>query len=1722
MNSFAFIYKDTKIRMYLLTLLSMAVAFQLSAGTMNSRSATSRDLAKSGSFANVENDDRSFSQSETNKTYWLWETDVKSGQSNATLYNLGCNNNITTLFDQTCTVLVTPDMILEGNLPAEVSDDDFIVRVIGDDANEANEIEDNLVNDAGQFEVVVLPRDPATFPIRDWTGCWGYITVEDKMRPRLINEYDEELFQVKRTLKKQQVLGDIGMAAKQGMLDVSDFACLVENAPGEACDRPYQTVSFQVNRSAVYILELDAEGREDGMLALFREVFNANAPCETLMQQTNEKNEFRTNFQQEVGNQDASLIRMAVPLEAGITYIALVTTDDCLDQPLDRQPFILNLYSEGAGSAVRGFGEQLETTVNRELLCNDVSHIWNNPNSVDLLVGSEGKGAPTFEDCTLARVWFEDEQVVDNSDCDGIYFVRNWFAEDEGGRLSARISQTIRLRRPAMSDIVRPAKTELASFGEMTPANMDDQGRPSPKITGYPYVVSAFGIQELNGSYCNVGASYRDISEFQVCTGVRKIIRQWTLLNWCDIPDQFGENDGMLINYQQVIKVGNVTPLKMTLEPEQTVSTGLFDCLAEWRVPPPQFDRTCNNCRIDVTLHRLTERPLYDQYGRETGDTEVLEELIEQAKVGDVITQLEQGAYYRARYFAVDDCGNQAEPTDLYFNVKDETEPVAVCDGQLNVSVDSKGYARITADDVDEGSWDNCGEVSLFLSRILANATVRDAYLQHVYGLPFSALTRRVVSGPLGETEVWEKTTDRLPVLRNKNGVWYSWWRPDVDIICQDVETQLTVEMLVVDGEGTVEGFWDGRYNGNICWLDINVENKLAPTCLAPTDIQITCDELPYGFDPQDDDQLEEFFGAGLMNDNCTGGTVAQTRKVVTWDCGAGSIVRFFQATSVSGMQSQNVCRQVITVMPTHDYDIKFPKDVSFDCAELQLDTISVVENGCDLLTVNVKDERFEGSGLACYQIQRTYLVMNWCEYDGESPPVEVSRDGDCDGVDGDDDIYVLVRGNDITYLDVDNNENVNPALSSCGNGARGHLTNSLMDRALTSAGYWKYTQYIEVFDRTAPEIRLAGENTFCSYENNCLGDIDLPVAIADFCAGNDIDLQITFVPDSETGLPSRVNLLQENNRRLYEFSMEGTFPFVRMKGSFPIGNHTLEIRAADGCGNQQQKNIDFSVFDCKAPEPVCVSGLSIRLQPVNVPTDVDGDGDEDRAMAVIAASDFKLDGMSECNGPIRRSINIVGQTPDPNRTTLILTCDDRDTLQVEVFVWDSAYNPRAQQPNGTMGGPNYASCRTYVVIQDSQNNLCEEVDPAGIAGLIITEENETLEDVEVNLSGKMSGKKMTPADGLYAFLDLPSGYDYSVTPTKRNDYNNGVSTFDLVMLTRHVLGTQKLDSPYKMIAADVNNSGTITTFDLVHLRKLILGLRTDLPNTASWRFIPADYRFPDPENPWAGGLPEVINFNDVNGMTTQGDFIAIKVGDLNHNAKVNRFSVSNRSLVGMFHLTLEERELRAGETYRIPFTAEDLENIQGYQFTLNFDADALELVDMEYGLAGEEHFGTAFVEEGLITASWNQSQTVSRGPQTELFTLVFRARTDGKLSERLRIGSQYTQAEAYNAQDEMLDVALKFAEGTVSAEAPELYQNQPNPFAERTQIGFYLPKAGEATLTIHDMNGRTLKLIRAHYDRGRHEVELDRSELTNAAGLLYYTLETGTYTETKKMVLID
>ncbi len=81
------------------------------------------------------------------------------------------------------------------------------------------------------------------------------------------------------------------------------------------------------------------------------------------------------------------------------------------------------------------------------------------------------------------------------------------------------------------------------------------------------------------------------------------------------------------------------------------------------------------------------------------------------------------------------------------------------------------------------------------------------------------------------------------------------------------------------------------------------------------------------------------------------------------------------------------------------------------------------------------------------------------------------------------------------------------------------------------------------------------------------------------------------------------------------------------------------------------------------------------------------------------------------------------------------------------------------------------------------------------------------------------------------------------------------------------------------------------------------------------------------------------------------------------------------------------------------------------------------------------------------------------------------------------------------------------------------LSQNYPNPFNPTTKIEFALPTASNYTLTIYNVQGQVVKSFVGSSDAGYQSVEWNAG--SNASGVYFYKLTAGTYSATKKMVLL-
>jgi Leucine-rich repeat (LRR) protein len=174
----------------------------------------------------------------------------------------------------------------------------------------------------------------------------------------------------------------------------------------------------------------------------------------------------------------------------------------------------------------------------------------------------------------------------------------------------------------------------------------------------------------------------------------------------------------------------------------------------------------------------------------------------------------------------------------------------------------------------------------------------------------------------------------------------------------------------------------------------------------------------------------------------------------------------------------------------------------------------------------------------------------------------------------------------------------------------------------------------------------------------------------------------------------------------------------------------------------------------------------------------------------------------------------------------------------------------------------------------------------ATIAGRIYRDDLLPVRAVEVRCVGEDSTSiTFTDNQGYYEFPDLLLGKPYEIIPALNTAHKNGVGLIDLTLTAKYMLEDFNFPTPYRLIAADVTNNGDILITDIVTMSRVIIDIYPEFPNNTSWRFVDADYIFPNPNNPWVEAFAETRTLLAFTKDSLQNDFIAIKIGDVDLSA---------------------------------------------------------------------------------------------------------------------------------------------------------------------------------------------------------------------------------------------
>ncbi len=417
----------------------------------------------------------------------------------------------------------------------------------------------------------------------------------------------------------------------------------------------------------------------------------------------------------------------------------------------------------------------------------------------------------------------------------------------------------------------------------------------------------------------------------------------------------------------------------------------------------------------------------------------------------------------------------------------------------------------------------------------------------------------------------------------------------------------------------------------------------------------------------------------------------------------------------------------------------------------------------------------------------------------------------------------------------------------------------------------------------------------------------------------------------------------------------------------------------------------------------------------------------------------------------------------------------------------------------------------------ESFNCPCQATEPlvSNVSGRIVSEDNKAIEEVGVEFVGVESDFTETNTDGSYAFGNVRNGKNYNIIPAKDDNHINGVSTFDLVLIQRHILDIEPITSPYKLFAADVNNSRTITASDLTELRKLVLGVINEFPNNSSWRFIDANFRFKDATDPWAEYVPEFYEITNLrNSMDV--NFVGVKVGDVNNDAEVSKFDdakVSSRSTV---NVAMDDRNVVKGELVKIPVIASNSGVVLGLQAQLQTQGLIVQGINGASMKVTPADFALNNEEQVRIALATGQGVSIKAG-QT-LFVIEAEATQDGKLSEMISLGTAL-RAELYTEDNRagQFDITWRKSD----TDQASLAAVTPNPWNANAEIRFDLPKDGMVTFKVKDYAGKKVINTIDHYSAGQNVIMLSRNDMPQS-GLYFYEIRTENQVLAGKMIVIE
>ena len=352
------------------------------------------------------------------------------------------------------------------------------------------------------------------------------------------------------------------------------------------------------------------------------------------------------------------------------------------------------------------------------------------------------------------------------------------------------------------------------------------------------------------------------------------------------------------------------------------------------------------------------------------------------------------------------------------------------------------------------------------------------------------------------------------------------------------------------------------------------------------------------------------------------------------------------------------------------------------------------------------------------------------------------------------------------------------------------------------------------------------------------------------------------------------------------------------------------------------------------------------------------------------------------------------------------------------------------------------------------------------------------LADVQISATSSNMTANIT-ASSTYSLSSISQlqNTSYTISATKTDDNPlSGVTTFDLVKISKHILGLEILNEPWQLAAADMNCNGTITTFDIVIGRKLILGIDNEFP-CSTWRFI-------------SNGSNQASNGGCV-------DLVGVRLGDI-----TGPYFAPPASERAPLVLESIDREVKAGETVFIPLYASENVSARSLQMGMNIDQNALQINQLgSLQLPGFDAATCAnlnAVTMGRLPVLWIDDTVAEIDRNVPVLTIQATALQNGLLSDMIHLDPSVLASEIFDTDARPVSLDLQWRDQGI--ETTHAWQVFPNP----ARSSFYLNYASEekenGLIQVVDCQGKIVLEQTVSLEKGENQWALQVKN--NASGL--------------------